>query len=94
MENNNKKATPGKIALAVAAVVLLGAMLFGMIAVGFGADEEITAEAAETVAAEATIPADGNPEDETAKGSYTADDETVRAAADTVVANKIGRAHV
>ena len=87
MENNNKKATPGKIALAVAAVVLLGAMLFGMIAVGFGADEEITAEAAETASAEATIPADGNPEDETAKGSYTADDETVRAAADTVVAN-------
>ena len=87
MENNNKKATPGKIALAVVAVVLLGAMLFGMIAVGFGADEEITAEVAETVAAEATVPADGNPEDETAKGSYTADDETVRAAADTVVAN-------
>ncbi len=87
MENNNKKATPGKIALAVAAVVLLGAMLFGMIAVGFGADEEITAEAAETASEEATIPADGNPEDETAKGSYTADDETVRAAADTVVAN-------
>ena len=81
MENNNKKATPGKIALAVAAVVLLGAMLFGMIAVGFGADEEITAEAAETASEEATIPADGNPEDETAKGSYTADDETVRAAA-------------
>ena len=87
MENNNKKATPGKIALAVAAVVFLAAALFGIIAVGFGADEEITVEVVETVAAEATIPADGNPADETAKGSYTASDEAVRAAADTVVAN-------
>ena len=90
MENNNQKATPGKIALAVAAVVLLAAALFGIIAVmGFGAvDAEVsTAETVETVSAEATIPADGNPEDETAKGSYTASDEAVRAAADTVVAN-------
>lgn len=86
MENNNKKATPGKIALAVVAVVLLAAALFGIIAVGFGADEEITVEVVETVAAEATIPADGNPADETAKGSYTASDEAARAAADTVVA--------
>ena len=35
---------------------------------------------------EATIPADGNPDDETCKGSYTASDEDVLAAADTVVA--------
>lgn len=34
----------------------------------------------------ATVPADGNPEDETAKGTYTASDAEVIAAGDTVVA--------
>jgi len=89
MDNNKKKATPGKIALAVAAVVLLAAVLIAIVLAGFGAvDSEVAVE--ETVEAvtgvEATIPADGNPEDETAKGTYTAADEAVRAAADTVIA--------
>ena len=35
---------------------------------------------------EATVPTDGNPDDETCKGSYTASDEDVTAAHDTVVA--------
>ena len=34
----------------------------------------------------ATIPTDGNPDDETAKGSYTASDAEVIAAKDVVVA--------
>ena len=34
----------------------------------------------------ATIPADGNPDDETCKGTYTVTDEEIVAAADTVVA--------
>lgn len=92
------KATPGKIAAAVAIVVLVIAALVAMIVKGTAAPEEApettssteaTAEAAEPtdlMATEATIPADGNPDDVTCKGSYTADDETVIAAADTVVA--------
>ena len=48
-------------------------------------ETEYTAESvAETEAA--TIPADGNPDDETAKGTYTASDADVIAAKDTVVA--------
>jgi parvulin-like peptidyl-prolyl isomerase len=35
---------------------------------------------------EPTVPADGNPDDVTCKGSYTASDEDVKAAADAVVA--------
>lgn len=88
MENMEKKATPGKIALAVAAVIVLAAALIAIVVTGLGGEEgAAAAEIAvteETV--EATIPADGNPEDETAKGSYTASDEEVAAAADTVVA--------
>lgn len=92
MDNNSemKKATPGKIALAVAAVVVLAAALFAIVWTGLGAaDTAVTtveqdAEVMETV--EATIPADGNPEDQTAKGSYTASDEEVIAAGDVVVA--------
>ena len=93
------KKNSAKIAAAVIAVVLVAALLISLIAMGVGSKEDVvpaeTAEAAETtdaaeptelMATEATIPADGNPEDVTCKGSYTADDETVIAAADTVVA--------
>lgn len=88
MDNTEKKATPGKIALAVASVIVLAAALIAIVVTGLGGGEGAvpaeTAAVEETV--EATIPADGNPEDETAKGSYTASDEAVLAAADTVVA--------
>ena len=90
MDNTEKKATPGKIALAVAAVIVLAAVLIAIVVTGLSAaDSEVTTtaetvEVAETVAA--TIPADGNPNDETAKGTYTAADEEVIAAADAVVA--------
>lgn len=82
---NEKKSTPGKIALAVAFVVVLAAALIAVVVTGL---KDNGAEAtAETVAAtEATIPADGNPDDETAKGSYTAADADVMANRDTVVA--------
>ena len=84
-----KKATPGKIALAVAAVVVLAAALIALVVTGLSGEKtaeatEPAATVAETVAA--TIPADGNPDDQTCKGSYTASDEEVIAAADTVVA--------
>ena len=92
------KATPGKIALAVAAVVVLLAVLIALLVGGLGGGEkplDATAPAA-TGATEsaqateptvpATIPADGNPDDETCKGTYTASDAEVIANADTVVA--------
>jgi len=84
-----KKATPGKIALAVGAVVVLAAVLIALI-VGGGQQKQEEASATEPAATvetvEATIPADGNPEDVTCKGSYSVSDEEVKAAGDVVVA--------
>lgn len=95
------KATPGKIALAVAAVVVLLAALIALIMAGLNGGEKQTEGsqpdsqeiASATItpietagATEATIPQDGNPDDETCKGTYTASDGEVAAAADTVVA--------
>ncbi len=84
-----KKATPGKIAVAVGTVILLAAILIALIVTGQNRKEaeaatEETLAAAETV--EATIPADGNPEDVTCKGSYSVSDEDVLTTGDTVVA--------
>lgn len=86
------KATPGKIALAVAAVVVLLAGLIALVVTGLkdkqpqndAAESTAAATAAETVPA--TVPADGNPDDVTCKGTYTADEEAVLADRDTVVA--------
>ena len=80
-----KKATPGKIALAVAAVVVLAAALIALIVSGQNKETaQVPAETVQTV--EATVPADGNPEDVTCKGSYSVSDEEAIAAGDTVVA--------
>lgn len=89
-----KKATPGKIALAVAAVVVLAAALIALIVVGAKGNKAeggaAASEPAATVAVEettpATIPADGNPDDITCKGTYTVGDEEAVATKDTVVA--------
>ena len=87
-----KKMTPGRIALVVAAVVVLAALVVALVYAGMNVvvtSEEQTEAAVETAAeteAPATIPADGNPDDETAKGTYTASDADVIAAKDTVVA--------
>ena len=86
-----KKATPGKIALAVAAVVVLAAALLALVKVGME-DKKVEDDtaAAETAVVEetvvATIPADGNPEDVTCKGTYTVSDEDAEVGKDTVVA--------
>ena len=92
------KASPAKIAVAVVAVVVLLALLIGLLAGGMNhkandgtvASEGTEAATGEAVPTEetvpATIPADGNPDDETCKGSYTVTDEQVIAAMDTVVA--------
>jgi hypothetical protein len=87
-----KKPAAGKIALAVAAVVVVLAALVALI-VG-GMDENIFSkptesteaptEAVETVPP--TVPADGNPDDVTCKGTYTVTDDEAIASAATVVA--------
>ena len=94
------KATPGKIALAIGAVVVLIAILVALISTGAknGQTQADPTEPAAAVPAEslaeteapATIPADGNPEDVTCKGTYTADDETAAAKRDVVVATMDG----
>lgn len=96
----NKNLSVGKTVLAIAAVVavviLAVGVLLGIKFAGQPQEEEIetvettlAAEGAaqETVATEPpTVPADGNPDDVTCKGTYTAADEAVIAARDTVVA--------
>lgn len=84
----------GKIGIAVAAIVVLVAVLIALLVGGMSKKPEGEAVPAETTAATAatetappaTVPADGNPDDVTCKGTYTASDEEVIAAADTVVA--------
>lgn len=83
MEKENKKLSPGKLAAAIAAVVVLVAALIALVLAGRNQQAETTVPE-ETVVY--TIPADGNPNDETAKGTYTAADDVVLAARDTVVA--------
>lgn len=86
---NEKNVTPGKIALAVAMVVVLAAAFVAIVLTGqdsSGAVAEIVPADAVVETVEATIPADGNPNDETAKGSYTASDAEVLAERETVVA--------
>ena len=87
---NEKKVTPGKIALAVAAVIVLAAALIAIVMTGKDSsgtvEETLPTDAIVAETVEATIPADGNPDDETAKGSYTASDEEAMAANETIVA--------
>lgn len=85
------KPSAGKIGIAVAAVVVLAAVLIALLVGGMGKKAEDNAVPAETTEAvetmpPATIPADGNPDDVTCKGTYTVSDEEVIAGADTVVA--------
>ena len=103
------KATPGKIALAVTAGIVVLAVVVALVVSGIsggfaslkhtGADAQATTAPVETgtastdaaEATEGTIPADGNPDDVTCKGTYTATDDEVIAAADTVVATMGGK---
>ena len=92
------KAKPGKIALVVIAVVLAVAVLATLVITGmnlyvFGDQEETVAPTTETIETQptepevpATAPADGNPDDVTCKGSYSATNEEIQEAADVVVA--------
>ena len=86
-KTGEKKTTPGKMALVIGAIVVVAAVIIALLMGGTGAP----AEQAETVPVETTepaptIPADGNPDDETCKGTYTVTDEDAAANADIVVA--------
>lgn len=88
------KATPGKIALAVVAVVVLIAVLIALVMSGQNKTEDAPSatETAPTVVetteptVPATHPADGNPDDVTCKGTYTVSDEEAAANKDVIVA--------
>lgn len=95
------KLTPGKLALAIAAGVVLLAILVALVLGGrdnsqvpdaTGGSDDLTTAATNAAATEpeetvpATIPADGNPDDVTCKGSYTVTDDEIIAAAEDVVA--------
>ena len=83
--------TPGKLTALIAAVVVITAVVIALILSGMGlignsaANDAAATEGMEDIVP-ATIPADGNPDDATCKGSYTVSDEEVASAADTVVA--------
>ena len=85
------KATPKNMALLIGAIVVVIAVIIALLAGTFGgagAEDAVASDPAEMngETVPATIPADGNPDDETCKGTYTASDEEVKAAADVVVA--------
>lgn len=83
------KVSPARIAIAVAAVVVLAAALIALVVSGLTGKEPEAAEttpAATQATVAATVPADGNPDDATCKGTYTVTDEEVKAAGDIVVA--------
>lgn len=77
------KLTPGKITLLVVLAIAAIAVVIALILGGTSGDADATDPTGEAVA---TIPADGNPDDVTCKGSYTVSDEEIVAAHDDVVA--------
>lgn len=83
--------SPGMIAAAAGVFVVLIAIVVALVVSGMkqkpSAEPAVTEPAQETTeATNPTVPADGNPDDVTCKGSYTVTDDEALAAADTVVA--------
>lgn len=83
-----KKVTPGKLALVIGGIVVVIAVIVALLVGGAKPAEPAATEPAalDTTVPVPTIPADGNPDDETCKGTYTVTDEEAIANADTVVA--------
>lgn len=83
------KISGGKIALlvvlAIAAIAVVAALIVGGLS-GGSDPKNPTDGTAPVETTEATIPEDGNPDDETAKGTYTVTDEEILAQKDAVVA--------
>lgn len=90
----------GKLALTVGFCVVLLALLVALIVGGLSHDENVEqTDLTETTSApqesteaasDPTVPEDGDPDDASCKGTYTASDEEVLAAFDTVVATMEG----
>ena len=77
----------GKLALIVAVVVVLIAVVVALVSGGKVKEPaQETPTEATVEEAQPTIPADGNPDDETCKGTYTVTDEAAEADAGKVVA--------
>lgn len=96
-EVEQQKLSGGKIALLVILSVLALAVVVALVMGGLNkapaeptdpADPTVPSaqEATIPLGTEATVPADGNPDDVTCKGTYTVTDEELAAAADTAVA--------
>lgn len=84
-----KKATPGKLALVIGAIVVVAAVIVALLMGGTAEPpvETLPAETVpETTAPAPTIPADGDPYNETCKGTYTVTDEEADASRETPVA--------
>ncbi len=102
---NKPKMTAGKLALIIGLAVVAVALVVALILAGFR-DSQNPSTLPETTSApqtdassasvpdlnvtEGTIPADGNPDDITCKGTYTVNDETLMAQKDDVVATVDG----
>lgn len=86
----NKKINGLKIALAVVISVVLLAVLAVVVFLGVKGglfdSTEPTGDTGDTSAVQGTVPSDGNPDDETCKGTYTVSDDVMLASKDTVVA--------
>lgn len=95
---STQKVSAGKVALYTALIIVIAAVLIALVVSSIkkqgptGDNVDIDTTPAQTVTepvetTEATIPADGNPDDVTCKGTYTDTDDAVVAASDTVIAN-------
>lgn len=84
------KMSGGKLALilglSVVAVAVVAALIWASLRPSADPDPTDGSTDPSMETTEATIPADGNPDDVTCKGSYTASDDQVQASRDTVVA--------
>ena len=83
-----KLSTNSKLVMVIAALLVLIAVLVVVLIVGMngGLGGSDTPDTTVSTEADPTIPDDGDPNDETCKGTYTAEDATVMASHDTVVA--------
>lgn len=77
------------VAVSVLVLALLAAVLFFVVGDGLQGSGDPSTEGTQQTT-EGTIPTDGNPDDETCKGTYTATDADVAAGRETVVATLDG----
>lgn len=81
-----KKLSAGKLVGIIAVVVVLLAVLVGIVAISMKDPDDSGSDTTGTTEADPTVPTDGNPDDETCKGTYTVTDAEALAQRATVVA--------